>query len=47
MIDKVKLALGLTSTAFDSDIEDNIAAARMELIRSGVSATKAMMILTL
>lgn len=41
MLDKVKLALGLTTSVFDTDIEENIAAARAELIRSGVSASKA------
>jgi len=41
MLDKVKLALGITTTAFDSDIEENIEAARAELIRSGVLSTKA------
>jgi len=41
MLDKVKLALGLTTDAFDDDIEDNIAAARAELIRSGVASSKA------
>lgn len=41
MLDKVKLALGLTTTAYDDDIADNILAARAELIRSGVSPEKA------
>lgn len=41
MLEKVKLALQITTTEFDSDIEDNIAAARAELIRSGVLAEKA------
>lgn len=42
MLAKVKLALGLTTSVFDSDIEDNILSARAELIRSGVSEAKAM-----
>lgn len=41
MLEKVKLALQITTDEFDSDIEENIAAARAELIRSGVSASKA------
>lgn len=41
MLEKVKLALQITSTDFDSDITENIAAARAELIRSGVATSKA------
>lgn len=41
MLEKVKLALGLTTTAYDDDITDDIAAARAELIRSGVASSKA------
>ena len=41
MLEKVKLALQITTNEFDSDIEENIAAARAEMIRSGVSAAKA------
>lgn len=41
MLEKVKLALGITTTIFDSDINDNIASARMEMIRAGVSEEKA------
>jgi len=41
MLEKVKLALQITTTEFDSDILENIAAARAEMIRSGVSAVKA------
>lgn len=41
MLEKVKLALQITTNEFDSDIEENIAAARMELIRSGVAVEKA------
>lgn len=41
MLEKVKLCLQITTNEFDSDIEENIAAARMELIRSGVVASKA------
>lgn len=41
MLEKVKLALQITTTEFDSDILDNIAAARAEMIRSGISAVKA------
>lgn len=41
MLDKVKLALQITTDVFDSDIEENIAAARAEMIRSGIAAEKA------
>lgn len=41
MLDKVKLALGLTTDVYDADIEENIEAARAELIRSGVKPEKA------
>jgi len=41
MLEKVKLALQITTNEFDSDIEENIAAARAEMIRSGVVADKA------
>lgn len=37
MIDKVKLALRIGHSLLDSEILDNIDAARAELIRSGVS----------
>lgn len=36
MLEKVKLALRITHTLLDSDIEDTINTARAELIRSGV-----------
>lgn len=41
MLEKVRLALQITTHEFDSDIEENIAAARAEMIRSGISAKKA------
>lgn len=41
MFEKVKLALGLTTSALDADIYDNIEAARAELIRSGILPEKA------
>lgn len=36
MLNKVKLALRINHTALDSDIEDTIATARAEMIRSGI-----------
>lgn len=41
MLEKVKLALQITTDVFDSDIEENIAAARAEMIRSGIAPYKA------
>lgn len=41
MLDKVKLALQITTNVFDSDISENIAAARAEMIRNGIASTKA------
>lgn len=41
MLSKVKLALQITTDVFDSDILDNIAAARAEMIRAGVAPEKA------
>lgn len=37
--DAVKLALRITSTAYDDEVDEVIAAARADLILSGVSAT--------
>ena len=41
MLEKVKLALQISTNEFDFDIQENIAAARAEMIRSGISAKKA------
>lgn len=41
MLEKVKLALQISTNEFDSDIEENIAAARAEMIRSGIAEEKA------
>lgn len=41
LIDDVKLALRITSSAFDNEVEDLIKAARQDLILSGVSSNKA------
>src|SRR5690606_30985772 len=41
LIDDVKLALRITSSAFDKEVEDLINAARQDLILSGVSQNKA------
>ena len=41
MLEKVKLALQITTSEFDSDILENIAAARAEMIRSGIADNKA------
>jgi|UPI0003B363AA uncharacterized phage protein (predicted DNA packaging) len=40
LLDDVKLALRITSSAFDSEISDLIAAARADLIRAGVEPTR-------
>lgn len=40
MLERVKLALRLTTDNFDSDIEDNIGYARAELLRLGLSDEK-------
>lgn len=37
MLDKVKLALRITHTMLDSDIQDTINTARSEMVRAGVS----------
>lgn len=41
MLDDAKIALRINSVAFDSEINDLIAAARQDLMLSGVTATKA------
>ena len=41
MLEKVKLALQISTNEFDSDIEENIATARAEMIRSGIAEEKA------
>jgi len=41
LLDDVKLALRITSSAFDSEIDDLIAAARADLKLSGVDPQKA------
>jgi uncharacterized phage protein (predicted DNA packaging) len=41
MLDDVKVALRVSHTALDGEISDLIAAARQDLILSGVSAAKA------
>lgn len=41
MIDDVKIALRITSGAFDGEIADLIAAARQDLVLSGVLSIKA------
>lgn len=41
ILEKVKLALRISHTALDSDIEDTINTARLEMIRAGVSSNKA------
>ena len=41
LLDDVKLALRITSSAFDKEVEDLINAARQDLILSGVSQNKA------
>lgn len=41
LLDDVKLALRITSSAFDDEVVDLIAAARQDLILSGVSPGKA------
>jgi len=41
LLDDVKLALRITSSAFDSEIDDLIAAARADLRLSGVDPAKA------
>lgn len=41
MLAKVKLALRISHTSLDSAINDTIAAARAEMIRSGISEDKA------
>lgn len=41
LIDDVKLALRITSTAYDNEVLDLIDAARQDMILSGVSADKA------
>lgn len=41
MLEKVKIALRISHNLLDSDIEDSISAARLELIRAGVSEDKA------
>lgn len=40
MLEKVKLALRISNTAFDSEVQDLIDAARQDLILTGVSADK-------
>lgn len=41
LIDDVKLALRITNSAFDTEVQDLINAARQDLILSGVSLEKA------
>lgn len=41
MLDDVKLALRISTTAFDSEISDLISAARQDLILAGIAADKA------
>lgn len=41
LLEDVKLALRITSSAFDNEVEDLIKAARQDLILSGVSQNKA------
>ena len=41
MLEKVKLFLGITHNALDSELNEEIMAARAELIRLGVSTQKA------
>lgn len=41
MLEKVKLALRISHNLLDSDIEDTIKSARAEMIRSGISESKA------
>lgn len=38
MLEKVKIALRITHTLLDSDIEQTIALARAEMVRAGVNA---------
>lgn len=40
MLEKVKLALRISHTLLDNDIEDTIRTARAEMIRSGVAECK-------
>lgn len=40
ILDDVKQALRITSSAFDTEVDDLISAARQDLIQSGVSSTK-------
>lgn len=41
MLDDIKILLRITTTAFDTEINDLISAARQDLILSGVDSTKA------
>lgn len=41
MLEEIKTILGISHTKFDSEITSDIAVARAELIRSGVTSTKA------
>lgn len=41
ILDDVKQALRITSSAFDDEVNDLIAAGKADLIQSGVSSTKA------
>lgn len=41
LLDKIKKALRITSSAFDEEVEDLIAACQQDLILSGVSEGKA------
>lgn len=41
MLDAIKLSLRISHTALDSEISDLIDAARLDLIQSGISSTKA------
>jgi uncharacterized phage protein (predicted DNA packaging) len=41
MLDDIKILLRITTTAFDTEINDLISAARQDLVLSGVNSTKA------
>jgi len=41
MLDDIKILLRITTTAFDTEINDLISAARQDLVLSGVDSTKA------
>lgn len=41
MLNKVKQALSLTTEDFDDEIQENIDAARAEMVRSGIAQDKA------